>query len=306
MREPSLGSGDAPSQPWIEQPERGVGLTMRVIVWIALTVGRCAARLVLYPICLYFLVFSVTARTASGAYLRRALGRKARVSDLFRHYYSFASTILDRVFFLKSRYDAFDINVVGEDLVRHITSTGEGCLLIGAHVGSFEVLRALARRDGDVPVSMVMYEENARKLNQVLSAINPRALADVIPLGTVDSMLKVQNALARGEFVGMLADRGIDGEGTLACRFLGDVARFPLGPFRLAAMLKRPIILMIGLYRGGNRYDIHFEQLPDLRHVERAQRDEALEHAIKVYAARLEHYCRTAPYNWFNFYDFWA
>jgi hypothetical protein len=26
---------------------------------------------------------------------------------------------------------------------------------------------------------------------------------------------------------------------------------------------------------------------------------------IRRYAARLEHHARQAPYNWFNFYDFW-
>jgi predicted LPLAT superfamily acyltransferase len=62
---------------------------------------------------------------------------------------------------------------------------------------------------------------------------------------------------------------------------------------------------MLGLYRGGNRYDIYFEELADTRHTERAQRDRALAHAVRSYVARLEHYCRIAPYNWFNFHDVW-
>ena len=24
------------------------------------------------------------------------------------------------------------------------------------------------------------------------------------------------------------------------------------------------------------------------------------------YVARLDHYCRSAPYNWFNFYELWS
>ncbi|MGZ5260552.1 MAG: LpxL/LpxP family acyltransferase, partial [Burkholderiales bacterium] len=121
-----------------------------------------------------------------------------------------------------------------------------------------------------------------------------------------DSMLKVQNALSRGELVGMLADRTIAGEGTMACTFLGKPARIPLGPFRIAAMLKRPVVLMFGLYSGAGRYDIYFEPLVDMQHVERAQRNAVLDDAIRAYVARLEHYCRLAPYNWFNFYDYWA
>ena len=88
--------------------------------------------------------------------------------------------------------------------------------------------------------------------------------------------------------------------------FLGAPARIPLGPFRIAAILKRPIVLMFGLYRGGNRYDIHFEELVDLRNVDRSVARAVLDAAVRNYVERLEHYCRLAPYNWFNFYDYWA
>jgi predicted LPLAT superfamily acyltransferase len=151
-----------------------------------------------------------------------------------------------------------------------------------------------------------MYEENGRKLNSVLDAINPKLSLQVIALGKVDSMLKVEAALQCGEFVGMLGDRTIEGEGTVPCRFFGEEARFPIGPFRMAGILKRPIVLMFGLYRGGNRYDIYFERLVDMRQAPRAQRDLLLERSLRCYVERLEHYCRTVPYNWFNFYDFWS
>jgi predicted LPLAT superfamily acyltransferase len=291
---------------WISQAERGQTLAIRLIVWVALKVGRRAARLLLYPITLYFLLFSISAREASRRYLRRVLPVEPRVTHLFRHYHTFASTILDRVFFLHGEYGRFDVQVSGEQIVRDHLAHGEGCLLFGAHVGSFEVIRALGREAGGARISMVMYEDNARKINSVLNAINPEAVLDVIPLGRIDSMLKVQNALARGELVGILADRAIAGEGMTTRSFLGAPARVPLGPFRIAAMLKRPVVLMFGIYKGGNRYEIHFENLVDLRHVNRSERAAVLDAAITKYVERLEHYCRTAPYNWFNFYDYWA
>jgi predicted LPLAT superfamily acyltransferase len=299
-------TGGASRPRWIAQPERGQTLPIRVIAWIALRLGRRTARVLLYPICLYFILFSVRARAASRQYLHEVLGGKPRLQHVFRHYHTFASTILDRVFFLNGEYHRFDIHVHGEDVIRNARAGGSGCLLIGAHLGSFEVIRALGRQAGGAPVSMVMYEENARKINSVLQAINPDAVLDVIALGKVDSMLKVQNALSKGELVGMLADRTIAGEGTMPCTFLGKPARIPLGPFRIAAMLKRPVVLMFGLYSGAGRYDIYFEPLVDMQHVERTQRNAVLNGAIKAYVQRLEHYCRLAPYNWFNFYDYWA
>jgi len=297
--------GDRTEPEWVARPERGNGAAMRFMVWVALSLGRPAARLLLYPICVYFWGFSAKARAASRKYLRKALGREAGVLDMLRHYHAFASTILDRVFLFNDQYAAFDVRVHGREIVDDMIARGQGCFLLGAHMGSFEIVRSLGREAEGPRVSMVMYEDNARKLNSVLNAINPNLSLQVIALGKVDSMLKVDAALERGEFVGMLGDRTIEGEGTVACDFLGEQAALPTGPFRIAMMLKRPVVLMFGLYRGGNRYDIYFERLADLGQTERSQRDAVLEQTLKRYVERIEHYCRLAPYNWFNFYDFW-
>ena len=278
---------------------------MRAFAWIALKAGRTVARALLYPICLYF-VLSPAARAASNKYLGRVLGRAPRFADNFRHYHAFAATLLDRVFILQGAYSKLDIRAFNEEILTGDGARTAGCFLLGAHLGSFEVMRALARNRGGIPVTMVMYEENARKVNAVLNAIDPARSLDVIALGKVDSMLKVERALEAGRFVGMLADRTISGEGTVTCSFFGEPARFPIGPMRLAAMLRRPVVLMFGLYRGANRYDIHIEALSDFSEVDRASRAAAVENAVRLYAARLEHYCRLAPYNWFNFYDYWA
>jgi predicted LPLAT superfamily acyltransferase len=172
-------------------------------------------------------------------------------------------------------------------------------------MGSFEMIRALGRRNTAARISLVMYAQNARKFNSVLAAVNPKLALQVIELGKIDSMLKVETALNNGEIVGMLADRTFQGEGTASCRFLGEDARFPSGPFRVAALLKRPVVLMFGIYRGANRYDIYFERLVDTWPSSREERRGALEAAQRGYVARLEHHCRDAPYNWYNFYDFW-
>jgi predicted LPLAT superfamily acyltransferase len=278
---------------------------MRLAVGVAFLLGRPAARLVLVFVCLHFLVFSPSDRAASRRYLRKALGREPRLADLFRHFHAFGAVILDRMYLLGGRLRRFDVRVHGEEIVDALRAKSEGGLLLGAHLGSFEVIRFLGREKCAMQVRLVMYKEHLRKLNSVLDAVDPACALPVIELGTIDSMLQVDSALAQGEFVGMLADRNIEGEGTAPCTFFGEPARFPLGPFRLAAMLRRPLVLMVGLYRGGNRYDIHFELIEDLRAAERGRREQLVHQAMQKYAARLEHYCRLAPYNWFNFYDYW-
>jgi len=278
---------------------------LRLMAWLSLRLGRAPARFVLAGVSLYFLLFAPAAKAASRAYMRRALDREPTFADVFRHFYSFASTIHDRIFLLNGRFDLFQVEVHGEDVIQDVLSAGRGAILMGAHLGSFEVVRAIGRRQPGLRVAMVMYEENARKLNAVLAAINPAAVQDIIPLGQIDSMLRVQACLDEGMVLGVLGDRTLGGDPTLRVPFLGADAEFPLGPMRLAAMLKRPVLFMSGLYLGGNRYAIHFERLADFSTLERSGRDAAIQGAVAAYAACLERHCRAAPCNWFNFFDFW-
>ena len=289
---------------WMSAPERSNMLALRSIAWIALALGRPLARLLLYPISLYFVMFSTRPRAASVQYLSKVLGQRAGMADAFRHYHTFAAVILDRLYLLKDQISRFEVRVHGAEIVEELIAGGKGCVLLGAHMGSFEIIRSAGRARG-FKVSMVMYEHNARKIRKLLEAINPALQMEVIGLGSVDSMLKVEAALARGEIVGLLADRTIKGGDTIPCSFLGEQAAFPVGPVRIAAMLKRPVALMFGIYRGGNRYEVHFERLAGLDLIVSRDRDAMTAHVLRRYAERLEHYCRLAPYNWFNFYDFW-
>jgi len=290
---------------WVKRPERSNRLMLRVMSWISLTLGRPLSRGVLVGISLYFLLFSPRDRAASRDYLQRALGRSPRLSERFRHFHSFATCIHDRVYLLNGRYDLFDIQIHGREVFDAAYASGQGLFLMGAHMGSFELMRAVGRQQPGLRVAMVMYEENARQINAALAAISPTAVQDIIPLGQIDSMLQVQARLDEGMVLGVLADRALDTGPTLTLPFLGEPAAFPLGSMRLAAMLKRPVVFMTGLYLGGNRYAIHFEALADFTHIERAGRDAAVRLAVTGYAACLERHCRATPFNWFNFFDFW-
>jgi len=292
------------SREWIDARERSSAFWMRLLVGTVLLLGRPVGRVLLYPVCAYFLVFSVRARAASRQYLARVLARPPRVADLFRHYYVFATVALDRMLLLRDRVADFDVQIHGEEIVREALARGESCFLLGAHLGSFEVLRTIGR-ENRVKVGMLMFEVNPH-VTALARAINPALAADIIAMGTPDSMLQLHERLERGEWVGMLGDRRIHDAGAVSVPFLGDLAALPTAPFRIAAMLGRPVILMVGLYRGGNRYELHFERLVEAPQLERSRRDAQIREWTALYAGRLEHYCRQAPYNWFNFYDFWA
>nr|WP_322048426.1 acyl-CoA synthetase [Paraburkholderia sp. J67] len=293
---------------WAQRQERGSALLLRAMTWLSLRFGRRAARGLVHLIATYFVLFSPRARAASRDYLRRVLGRPANWIDLYRHVFTFAVTIHDRIYLMNERFDLFDIRPQGHKLVDEALAGGRGAFLMGAHLGSFEVVRALGRTHPDLRVVVTMFEENARKINATLAAVNPAAQPEVIGLGQVDSMLRVNERLDENCMVGMLADRTLLADDTAALRrmaFLGEPAAFPLGPLYMAAMLKRPVIFMTGLYRGGNRYDVHFETLADFTHTPREARQAAIDAAMVRYVKLLDRYCRSAPYNWFNYFDFW-
>ncbi len=284
---------------WLRYRERGGVFAYRLIMGIARVLGRPLTRLLLYPICLYYLLLSRTTVRASRQYLEKVLGRKPVWREVFRHHYHFAAALLDRVY-IYSAPQQFDIRYFGHE---DIVAGGASCLMISAHMGSHELMRALGLRHNLV-VNMMMYEQNARSIGAATEGLDPDHARRVIPIGSLDALLVAQERLQHGEIVGLLADRAVSTERLVRVPFFGQAASFPAGPLLAAAALKVPVILSVCLYRGGNRYDLYFENFAERVILDRRNPAE-LEHWIQRYAERLEHYCRLEPYNWFNFFDFW-
>lgn len=292
---------------WKQRPEAGSRFAILLIRWIGRYGGRRMARIFLYPITGYFLARRAPERRASRRWLDRVLGRPATSWDMARHLHSFAATILDRVFLLSGQLDRFEITVSGVETVHDYIDAGRGILLFGSHLGSFEVLRVLKNRRSDIKLRVVLDKAHNPAMTQLLDALNPEIAATVIDAGQdgPSIMLAIQQAITDGAVVALLVDRVQSGEATQAVPFFGHDARLPTAPWLIAAVLGAPVVLAFGLYRGGNRYDLEFEPFSDGVHAPRPRRAAVLTSLIRGYAVRLEHYARQAPYNWFNFYDFW-
>ena len=303
---PSSQTAANSRKSWSEQSERGNRFALQVIAWIALHLGRRLSRWILVPVVAYFYLSSPKARHASARFLARIPGHHNGAGAVFRHLYSFAAVTLDRIYFLNGRLDLFDVNI--EDAQNQALGTavrGVGMFLMGAHMGSFDSVRSIARQYPDLRMVLLMYEDNARNIKQLLSAINPKAQQDIIALGQPNAMLQVRDQLKDGALIGVLADRSIDSANDVPVSFLGQDAVFPLGPFRLAAMLKHPVFFMVGIYQGGNRYTIHLESVMDFSSVGLADREQASRVALVRYVQLIEQHCLESPANWFNFFDFW-
>jgi predicted LPLAT superfamily acyltransferase len=276
------------------------------MVWLVHNIGWWPGHLLLYPITAYFLVASTKPRAAARKYLARALGRRPGLRDLYRLYFAFASTILDRAFLVCGKVARYRVEVHGLDAVQARIDAGQGCLLFGAHLGSFEALRLVADQGCPVEVAIMMHDANAARLKAVFDALGgPARHAAVIPLGTTEAMLRAKECLERNGLVGLLADRATRAERFLEVPFLGEPAPLPTGPHLLATVLGAPVMLAFGIWRGPRHYEVRFEPFAEPLPPGRAGRDAALAERVRRYAARLEAICREHPYCWFNFYDFW-
>lgn len=291
---------------WLNQKERGALLGIRLVFFLATALGRFPAGLFLRVVVLWYTVFDATARRTSGEFLARVYGRPAKFSEVYRHMYCFARVALDRIFLLLGRTNLFQVTRNGNHHLEELAKKKQGAILLGAHLGSFEAMRAGAKTE-QFPLNILGHFENARMINALLEQLDPEAAARVLHIGKdpVGLAIEVRERLETGEMVALLGDRvGLNDKHTTA-NFLGDEALFPTGPFLLASALKCPIYLVFGLYSEPNRYDLYCEPFVDSVKLPRKSREEALQGYVQQYADRVAHYAKLAPYNWFNFHDFW-
>lgn len=290
---------------WLDRRERGSLLLLRFMIWLVQSLGRTLTAPLLYPIAAYFVLTSGEARLASRDFLARACSRQPGWWEVFWHIHCFATTLLDRVLFFSTDGQDFDVTVNDPDGLVGRMEQGQGCVLIGAHLGSFDMLRAFTLKQTDVKFKILMRAEHSQMMTSMLSSLDPRVADTLITIHGIGDVLRLKEWIDQGYIIALLGDRSIEREEQIGVEFLGESALFPASPIQLAAALKAPVYTFFGLYRGGRRYDTHFDLLAEHIDLPRQGRTEATARWLQLYADRLALYARRAPYNWFNFFPFW-
>ncbi len=285
----------------------GTVLGIRFVVALATIGGRSAARWFAMALAVYYTALSARTRRASRQFLAR-VGEAPSLRNVLRHVATFASVAVDRLFFLRGDLRPFTFELRGHERVKELAARGRGALLLGSHLGSFAAMSAAAR-DFGVPLSVVADERSAARLARVLRRVAAGGGPEVIPVDPkgFDTVFRVKSALAAGHLVAILGDRttGRDGR-NVQVDFLGAPAHLPVGPYVVAHTLGCPVVLVFALFRGPNRYEISCEPFADELRLDRRDRAGALRAHAQRYADRLAFHARSAPYNWFNFHDFWS
>jgi hypothetical protein len=285
---------------WKEKAERGSAWLIHLIAWLARAAGRPFCRALLYPIVLYFVVTDGTARRASREFLSVARGRPARWTDVFRHIHAFAATLLDRVYMASRDFARFEVTVHGDELVRDALASGKGCVLLGSHLGTFDLMTLKNQVLHNRPVTVLMHIDERSRVRRIAGVDDSKV--SIIPLGRIDSYLRAYEVLQRGGLVVALADRS-EKSAALQSQFFGRPAPFPVGPHALAARAGATVLMGFGLYEGGTRYRVEFVEFGPA--APPGSRGAALQPSVDRYAALLEQYARRFPMNWFNFFSIW-
>jgi predicted LPLAT superfamily acyltransferase len=295
------------TKQWQAEREHGSPFLISLLTWVALHLGRRVIHIWLYVIVFYYFLVAGKARRASRHFLTLALQRSPRWWEIYRHLLSFAVVAIDRIYFLSGREASFNVQVHGNDIFSRYQQ--RGCFLVTAHMGSFDAMRVMGMgaRTKALPISILLDLQHNANAMRLIQALDPELAANVIDARTPgpELVLKLSEAIAHGHLVGIMADRCAQGERRTSLDFLGQPAEFPQGVWQLASLLQAPVIACFGIYKGGNKYDLHFELISEQLGTSRKDRAAAIASAMSIYTERLEHFARSYPYNWFNFYDFW-
>ncbi|NUX57258.1 glycosyltransferase family 2 protein [Paraburkholderia youngii] len=303
-------------EAWWRIAERGSRLGMSLLALSCKLFGRRFTALWLHPVVAYFLVTGRAARAASGNYFAHlnAVAPSAEMPrpgwlSAYRHMLAFAQSGFDKLAAWTGRVDDKDVTFDNPAAFEALIASGKGALVIGAHLGNLEMMRALAIRGDHAKVTAVVYTEHARRFNEVLAASNrefARHLLEVGDFGPETAVL-MQQRIDAGELLVIVGDRVPAREAgrTTDAQFLGASAPFAQGPYVLAHALGCPVYLFFCL-KERDGYRMYFEPFAERIELPRRERAQHLAAWAQRYALRLEHYCRKAPYQWFNFFDFWA
>lgn len=294
---------------WVEAKEAGTVWQLRLMRFIALNAPAILSSPILWLTALVFAADKKRASSrASADYLHRVFGRVPTLMERQRHALAFSHVFFERVQLLAGGTDAFSIDMSGQDLVRDRIAMGRGAVLLGAHYGSFEALRAMDREVPGLSVRYVMYPENAQKSTQLLAVLNPEISRKIISLANGPmAMIQVYEALEDGGFVAFLGDRMPDSSARakVSVTFLGGKIDVPTSPYLAAMAARVPIVLCFAVWERRKRYRAEFSLLYDGENVHRKDRAQVAQDLAQRYASVVEGHCRRDPYNWFNFFDVW-
>ena len=321
-------SDNKKAQHWADIEERGSYLGMRILMWLYRHAGRGLIAIILYPVVAYFFITSKQARIESRRFLMRVKqtanrrGLTSAIPDvvsagwIYRHFFAFAESTFARILAWVGHIPHREVIFEQREQLLGYLARGQGVVLLGSHLGNLELCRGVMSHvynqanttKPKVKMNILVLTRHAAKITTLIKKLNPSVDLELIQVDSVgpETAIYLQQKIALGECVVVLADRlsPLPNSRATSANFLGAPARFPQGPFVLAALLKCPVFFM-GCVKREGRHHVYLDHYTDYLKLARKNREQDLQKIVDAYAASLEQHCLEAPLQWFNFYDFW-
>jgi predicted LPLAT superfamily acyltransferase len=315
----SLVTNKKSKDHWASLKESGTYTGLRFLYLLNKFFGRKIYSLLIYPVALYFVIFNVSARRASQGYLLYhwqknpdILRKRPNILNTVIHFKNFAEAILDKGLAWSSEISENTFEVTAASNINELMNDKRGQLIIGSHFGNLEYCRGFMQRYKDKIINILVYDKHSANFVKVMQKINPDSRVNVFQVDEFDvaTILLLKQKTDAGEWVFIAGDRiplaGI--EHTVEVTFLDKRARLPIGPYLLAKALTCPVKLMFG-YRHpslqANKVCFDVVNFSESLKFTRNNRDQVMQQYAQQFISALESHCLQAPYQWFNFYNFW-
>ncbi len=274
-------------------------------VWVLKNLGIPSAYLLLKVVVAYFFLFSYRSSKEIFNLYHKRLGYKKMkaLKNLYKNYYLLGQGLIDKVVMMAGIKNNFSYHFDGEENLRAITSLNKGGILLSAHIGNWDIAGQLLKRL-DTKINIVMFDGEHQKIKEYLAAVTGKKTVNIIFIkNDLSHIYEISEALKNNELVCMHADRFLEGNKILTTTFLGQEARFPMGPFVLAATFKVPVSFVFAVKENNFHYHFFASEIKEYSHL---QKTAGMQRMLTDYAENMELMVKKYPEQWFNYYNFWS
>ena len=292
-----------PDNPTWEGRSKGTKLGYRIFVWLLKTGGLKPAYALLHFVTLYYRFFVPSATKPLKYLYQERLGYSASKANklIKQNLLFFGQTLIDKIAVLSGVKHKLSFLNDGVENIEKIVADGKGGLLVSAHLGNWEVAGHLLKRV-KAKINVLMYDGEAEQVKEYMDQFESNRSFNIIYIREdLSHIYEMTAALNRNELICLHADRFRPGNRVLEHDFLGERAKFPVGPFMLGAKLKAPVCFVFAFKETNFQY--HFMAFPAKEYIGIGK--DGMNNMLQDYIDLLEKNIKRFPAQWFNYFDFW-
>ena len=305
---------------WSSLREAGTLFGLKFLWLMHRIFGRSMVSVLLFPTVAYFVIFRHETRKSSYKFLARHYQRypdfwekKPGLRAVARHFREFAETVVDNLLSWFVDIDAERFDIENPEYLETLMADPRGRLIIGSHFGNLEYCRGFVHRYRDRVINILIHDKHSKNYNALMRQLNPESRVNIFQVTEFDipNLLRIKAKIDAGEWFFIAGDRSPPSgkRRSVAVDFMGETAFMPIGPYMLAKGLACPVELLFTYcdhQRDGGRIRVELTSFAEQIKLRRKDKEQQLQDYAQQYARVLESHCATTPYQWFNFYDFWA